>query len=134
MEFIDNLKKEHRKLDKLLNKLKEENIISQEGQFYFDMAKKTLVTHLEKEDEYLYPVLREAAIQNTEVSETLEMFASEMEQISSELLDFFDQYQHTEDSGNFEIDLNKVIDKLNDRFIREENILYHDFIEVMENK
>ena len=60
--LIEELKREHAKIIAMLNEVKELGILSKEGQSRLMSAKKSLLAHLKKEDEQLYPVLRKEAV------------------------------------------------------------------------
>ena len=60
-KLVDELKKEHSVIVETLNKVKNLGFVSEEGQNILLAVKKNLLAHLKKEDEQLYPFLKNAA-------------------------------------------------------------------------
>ncbi len=90
--LIDELKKEHSEIVAALNEVKELGILWKEGQAKLMSLKARLLTHLKKEDEQLYPVLRKEAENNKQLESTLDLCAMDMENVSIVVLEFFDKF------------------------------------------
>jgi iron-sulfur cluster repair protein YtfE (RIC family) len=126
--LIEDLKKEHADVAGLLKEVKRLGIGSREGKAKLLLAKDGLLSHLKKEDEQLYPVLKREAEKNPELKRTLDIFAQEMEKISGVVLSFFEKYSSATTSGlEFAKDLGGVFAGLETRIRREENILYKEY-------
>ena len=63
-ELIEEFKVEHSKILALLNEVKKLGIHSEEGRSRLLSAKESLMEHLNKENEQLYPILRKEAEHN----------------------------------------------------------------------
>ena len=103
--LIEELKREHAKIIAMLKEVKELGILSKEGLARLMSIKAHLLAHLKEEDEKLYPVLREEAEDNERLKNTLDLFALDMEKVSSVVQEFFDKYSEGEIDGNFSINL-----------------------------
>ncbi len=134
MNYIELLKDEHKKMLWFLEQCKQIGINSDQGKNLFNSAKETLLGHLQLEDNELYPILREAAKQNRELSETLDLFASEMNEISEAVLNFFEKYKDGDKSNSFVNDFDIILNKLADRIFKEESILYFEYAKLSPNK
>ena len=126
--LIDELKEEHSEIVAALNEVKELGILSKEGLARLMTAKARLLTHLQKEDEQLYPVLRKGAENNKKLERTLDLCAMDMENVSRVVLEFFDKFYggeipDTELQKEFE-NLSVALDK---RKRNEEDILYDEY-------
>lgn len=126
--LIEDLKKEHAEIAGLLKEVKMLGVGSREGKAKLLLAKEGLLSHLKKEDEQLYPVLKKEAEKSPELKRTLEIFANEMDSISEVVLNFFEKYSGSAPSGiGFAKDLGGIFVGLETRIRREENILYREY-------
>jgi len=129
-KLIDELKEEHTRITTTLNKVEKIGAFSKKGQEVLLSAKSTLLSHLKKEDEQLYPVLRESAKKDTALKKTLDMFAKDMEKISKSVLEFFDKYSEGGSGMEFAKDYGRFFAALSSRIRREEDILYAKYNEI----
>jgi Hemerythrin HHE cation binding domain len=101
-------------------------------------AKTALLGHLEKENRELYPALKMAAESDQEIYDIVDVFATDMEQVAAQALEFFNKYgdpaavaaSFLADVQNviaFGIDLERLIILLGLRIGREEALLYPAF-------
>ncbi len=90
--LIDELKKEHSEIVATLNEAKELSILSKEGQTKLMSVKALLLTHLQKEDEQLYPVLRKEGENIKQLKIILDILAMDMENVTRVVIEFFDNY------------------------------------------
>lgn len=126
--LIEDLKKEHAEIVGLLKEIKRLGIISREGKAKLLLAKDGLLSHLKKEDEQFYPVLKKEAEKNPELKRTLKIFANEMDGISGAVLSFFEKYSGSAPSSlEFAKDLGGIFVGLETRIRREEKILYREY-------
>ncbi len=126
--LIEELKKDHSEIVDTLNEVKELGILSKEGQSKLMSAKECLLTHIKKEDEQLYPVLRKEAGNNKQLESALDLCAIDMENVSRIALEFFDKcsrraFSDTELQREFE-NLFIALDK---RIRNEYDILYDEY-------
>ena len=125
--LIEEFKKEHSKIIDTLKEIKELGVLSEEGQAKLKSAKESLLEHLKKEDERLYPVLRNEAEHNKKLKEILDVFTVDMENVSRVVMEFFDKYsEEVVDSavtGAFE----ELFAAFRNRIRNEEDILYDEY-------
>ncbi len=122
--LIDELKEEHSEIIATLNEAKELDILSKEGQTKLMSVKALLLTHLKKEDEQIYPILRKIVGNNKQLERTLDLIAIHMENVSRVVIEFFDTYS----GGVLCTELRELFDSLfavlSIRIRSEEDILY----------
>ncbi len=132
-QLIEALKKDHAVIVATLAKVKKLGITTKEGQETLLLAKKGLLAHLKKEDEALYPVLREKAENDAPLKRTLAMYASDMSGISKAALDFFEKYSNGGSGVEFARDFGRLSGTLSIRITKEENILYKGYEALEQN-
>ena len=91
-KLVGELKRDHSEIFETLNKVKSLGITSGEGQKTLIAAKSSLLAHLKKEDEQLYPVLHNTAVVDGNLKRTLNVFAKDMDEISEAALNFFTKH------------------------------------------
>ncbi len=125
--LIEGFKKDHSEIIDTLKEIKELGVLSEEGQAKLKSAKESLLEHLKKEDERLYPVLWKEAEHNKKLKEILDVFAMDMENVSRVVMEFFDKYsEEVVDSavtGAFE----ELFAAFRNRIRNEEDILYEEY-------
>ena len=129
-ELIEEFKRDHAEIMAILNEVKELGILSKEGQAKLISIKKHLLAHLKKEDEKLYPALRKEAEDNERLRNTLDLFALDMETVSSVVQEFFDKYSGGEIDGNFSVNFESLSVALSTRIRNEEDALYEEYEEI----
>lgn len=123
-KLIEELKRDHSAIADMLNKVKEFGISSKDAQNTLLSAKTSLLAHLRKEDNELYPALRKAAESDSNLKGTLDMFAKDMETISKAAFEFFDKYSQGGSGLEFAKDFGRLFATLKSRIQKEEDILY----------
>jgi hypothetical protein len=124
--LIEELKKEHSEIIATLNEIRELGILSEEGQAKLRSAKESLLEHLKKEDERLYPVLRKEAEHNKKLKEILDVFAMDMENVSKIVLEFFDKYSEEVIDSAVQGEFEDLFAAFRNRIRNEEDILYEE--------
>jgi iron-sulfur cluster repair protein YtfE (RIC family) len=124
--LIEELKKEHSAIIATLNEVRELGILSEEGQAKLRSAKESLLEHLKKEDERLYPVLRKEAEHNKKLKEILDVFAMDMENVSKIVLEFFDKYSEEVIDSAVQGEFEDLFAAFRNRIRNEEDILYEE--------
>ncbi len=124
--LIEELKKEHSEIIATLNEVRELGILSEEGQAKLRSAKESLLEHLKKEDERLYPVLRKEAEHNKKLKEILDVFAMDMENVSKIVLEFFDKYSEEVIDSAVQGEFKDLFAAFRNRIRNEEDILYEE--------
>ena len=84
---------------------------------------------LNKEDEKLCPALRKEAQDNERLRNTLDLFALDLETLSSVVQEFFDKYSGGEIDGNFSVNFESLSVTLSTRIMNEEDALYEEYEE-----
>ncbi len=124
--LIDEFKKEHSEIIDTLKEIKELGVLSEEGQAKLISAKESLLEHLKKEDELLYPVLRKEAEHNEKLKELLDVFAKDMENVSRVVMDFFDKYSEDVIDSAVTDEFEHLFAAFRNRIRHEEDILYEE--------
>lgn len=125
--LIKDLKIEHVQLLQIFNDVKSIGVQSIEGKEKLISAKDIFLSHLKKEDESLYPVLRKRALTDQHLMSLLDTFATDMDQITKRTLDFFEKYKGEGFSAGFESDFSMLYGEISGRIRKEESILYEEF-------
>ena len=90
-----------------------------------------LLAHLNKEDQHLYPVLRQAAESDEKLRSTLTDYALDMDKISSDVMAFFSLYEAGDNTAeNFQSDCKNIITALSKRIAKEEAVLYKTYDQI----
>ena len=125
--LIEELKKDHSEIVDLLKEVKELGILSKEGQAKLLSAKAHLLTHLNKEDEQLYPVLRKKAEKNKQLEDALDLCVIDMENVSRVVQEFFDKYSRGVSGKELQKEFEDLFVALDKRVRNEEDILYDEY-------
>ncbi len=118
--LIAALRHDHVQMRELLDAARRSGIASAAGQQQLQQARRMIVEHLRHEDVQLYPALRECADTHQLANE----YADEMQDLSREILAFFDRMEHERDNLAFARDFGKLLGTLSKRWTREEVRLY----------
>lgn len=124
--LIDEFKKDHSEIIDTLKEIKELGVLSEEGQAKLISAKESLLEHLRKEDELLYPVLKKEAEHNEKLKELLDVFAKDMESVSRVVMDFFDKYSEDVIDSAVTDEFEHLFAAFRNRIRHEEDILYEE--------
>ena len=125
--LINEFKKDHTKILDTLKEIKELGVLSEEGQAKLISAKESLLEHLKKEDELLYPFLRKEAEHNVKLKEILDVFAMDMENVSRVVMDFFDKYSEDVIDSAVTDEFEQLFAAFRNRIRHEEDILYEEY-------
>lgn len=126
-KLINELKSEHQTLVAILEEAKALGISNKEGQAKLNSAKMGLLAHLKKEDNQLYPKLKDEAAKNANVKMLLEVMAKDMDKVSGSAMSFFDKYANGGKGMEFARDYGQLIAALGARMRTEETSLYAEF-------
>jgi hemerythrin-like domain-containing protein len=124
--MLEEFKKEHSAIVNILNNVKKLGIRSKKGQDELLSAKNSILKHMKNEDKKFYPVLRKAAKHNQRLKEILDEFDKDMARISSYTFGFFDGHSSATRS-KFAMELEKFVEILKRRILREEAILFEEY-------
>ena len=128
--LIEEFKSEHAKIIVMLTEVKKLGLLSKEGQARLMSIKEHLLAHLKKEDEKLYPVLRKEAEDNERLKNTLDLFAIDMENVSSVVQKLFDKYSEGTLDEEFPAEFERLSAALSARIKNEEDALYVEYEEI----
>jgi len=130
LALLEEFKKEHSKIIKILNEAEKLGILTKEGQAKAMFAKATLLEHLKEEDKKIYPVLWNEAKQNKKLKELLEVYGKNFESISRFVLVFFDRFDKSDLDASLLNYFGTLIQVVRNRMENEENILYGEYEKV----
>lgn len=127
--LIEELKKDHAAIESMLNRAKDPSIAHHEAHKILIAARATLLAHLKKEDTQLYPVLSRGALSDATLKRTLDFYAKDMDDITSNAIGFFDKYSPA--GAVIDIEFAKAFGKLfstiSIRLRNEEKTLYKEY-------
>lgn len=124
--LIEVFKKDHSEIIDTLKEVRELGILSEEGQAKLISVKESLLEHLKKEDDRLYPVLWKEAEHNKKLKELLDVFAKDMENVSKVVLEFFDKYSEEVVDSTITGAFEELFAAFRNRIRNEEDILYEE--------
>jgi iron-sulfur cluster repair protein YtfE (RIC family) len=125
--MIEELKLDHAELSDLFRKIVHLGITSEEGRKSLHDAKATLLAHLKKEDDELYPVLWEMAKDNQNLKLKLESLANDLGNVTRTISAFFEKYADGEHETDFKADFQKLYLILSRRINNEERVLFTEY-------
>ena len=125
--LIEELRRDHTEIIEALKKAKELGVDTREGQANLMSLKVALLTHLKKEDDHLYPLLRKEAEHNKLIKNALDLCKIDMENVSKIVLELFDRFSKGILRNDIQDEFEKVLDALDKRIKNEEEILYKEF-------
>jgi len=129
-KLIEELKREHRAIVGTINEVNRLGIGTKEGQNMLMSAKNSFIAHLKKEDEHIYPLLNRAAENDPELKTTLDFYATNMDEISITVFDFFEKYSYGDSGLEFSKDYGTLYTTLSMRITKEEAVIYKKFDEL----
>jgi hemerythrin-like domain-containing protein len=118
--LVTTLRNEHAQMREVLEAVRRGGIATAEGQQQLRVARQLIVDHLQHEDAHLYPALRACPQTQPLANE----YANQMQELSREILAFFDGMEHVHDDLVFARGFGKLMGTLNKRWTREEVRLY----------
>ncbi len=125
--LIEELKKDHSEIVATLNEVKKLGILSKEGQAKLLSVKESLLAHLNKEDQQLYPVLIKKAENIKHLNTALDLCAIDMENVSRVVQEFFDKYSRGALGKELQKEFENLFVALDKRVSNEEDILYDEY-------
>ena len=121
--MIRALKKEHSVIIDNLEEIKRLGVYSKEGQDIILSIQINILSHLEKEDKELYPILKNTVKSERKVNDTLNVFDENISAVSNTAIEFFDNY-FTKAENQLAIETEWLIEALTWRIQREEVLLF----------
>ncbi len=118
------LKAEHANIVKILTRVSDLGVDSDDGRKTLMAARTGLLAHLSREDEHLYPVLKKGAEQDAILGDALGVFMEDMEGVSQAALAFFEKYETGDEHNEFAADFGQLVNVLSQRIQKEESVIY----------
>ncbi len=125
--LIEEFKREHSEILAILNEVEGLDLLSKEGQAKLMSVITILLEHLKKEDVKFYPVLYKVAEHNKNLKKVLDVFAMDMEKVSSVVQRFFDKYSEGVFDEEFPAEFESLFAALSARIRNEEDALYEEY-------
>jgi hypothetical protein len=122
--LVMDLKREHAEIIQSMAEVKRMMVAANGGTDTLSAARDLLLAHLKKEDDQLYGVLFLRAQSDAALAKTLDLFARDMQEISTFAIHFFTTHSAGCKAPDFARDFSKLIGVLGNRILREEIILY----------
>jgi iron-sulfur cluster repair protein YtfE (RIC family) len=126
-DFLDQLEDEHRKILEILREVKTQGVHTMDGRNALTAAKDLMCMHFKKEDEILYPALKEAIKKNPEKQNIIETLIEDMKEVTDFCQSFFEKYAIGGGGIEFLRDFEKLYMMLESRLKKEETILYPNY-------
>jgi len=127
LNLIDELSTEHSDLCISFGNLERLDISSEESHKEIQSLKASLLAHLRRENEELYPQLREMAFNNLQLQRTLDWFTRDLARISAVLILFLDKYSDGGPPLAFKRDFSRLNKILNALIKQEERLIYTEY-------
>jgi hypothetical protein len=128
--LIEDFRNEHEDILNHLRDVKRMGVHTMEGRNQLMSARRELLEHLGKEDDFLYPALRRAAEIDPELAHMLENLDREMQEITAYCIKFFNKYEINGGGIDFFRDFDKLETALEARIEKEEKLLYEKYDQV----
>jgi len=126
--LIEELKLDHTELSDLFRKIVHLGITSDKGRKMLHDVEAKLLTHLKKEDDELYPILRKMAKDNQDLKLKLESLANDLGNVTKTISAFFEKYADGEHEADFKTDFQKIYLILSRRINSEERELFPEYV------
>jgi hypothetical protein len=125
-KLIEELRNEHISIVETIHNIEKLGIYTSEGVRELLHVKMDFLAHLKKEDEELYPKLREIAKYNREFKNKLDHLSKNIEEVTQFALKFFDQYSAGGADIQFKSDCERLYSILKARILNEE-LLFKEY-------
>jgi len=127
-KLINELEQDHQEILSILEDLQKAGIFSEESFKLLLLSKKKLLAHLDKEDKYLYPALKEKAKTDLSLRITLDTFGKDMAEITKFVFGFYEKYESEKiKRSEFMKDISTFIFSFRSRIVKEEVALYKSY-------
>ncbi len=122
--MIKTLKKEHSVIIDNLEEIKKLGVYSKDGQDVILLIQMNILSHLEKEDKELYPVLKDAVKSERKVNNTLNLFDEiNIRAVSDTVIHFFEDYARKA-KNQLAMETEWLIETLTWRIQKEESLIF----------
>ncbi len=125
-KLVEELRNEHVSIVEAINNIEKLGIYTSEGVSELSYAKMDFLAHLKKEDEELYPKLRNIAKYDREFKIKLDHLSINLEEVTQFVLQFFDEYSAGGADIRFKSDCERLYSILRARILNEE-LLFKEY-------
>ena len=126
-DFIDSLRQEHAAIKDSLKRISTMDLDSREARIKLMKVKEIFINHIKKEDEVMYPRLKEASSSDEHLMNILKYMEDEIELISQFVFIFFDKYSKKNASHGFEREFSLICSTLITRIEKEEAVFFPEY-------
>jgi hypothetical protein len=126
LNLLEELRREHISIVETINNIEKLGIYTSEGVSELLYAKRDFLAHLKREDEELYPNLREMSKYNREFKKKLDHLTKNIEEVTQFVLQFFDEYSAGGADIRFKSDCERLYSILRARILNEE-LLFEEY-------
>ncbi len=129
-KLVETLKSEHTNIATILAKVVKLGPETPEGHKMLMAARNGLIAHLEREDRELYPVLIDAAKEDSVIEDALEFFHENIATVAGQVMAFFEKYEDPQNLEQFAQDFDQLLHILTQRIQKEEAVIYKYYDEL----
>jgi len=126
-EFIDSLRKEHDEIKASLMKISSMDLSSKDARLQLSIIQEVFIKHLQKEDDEMYPRLKEASSSDEQLMNILKYMEDEIKLISQFVFIFFDKFSKKTDSVGFDREFSLICSTLIQRIEKEEKVFFPEY-------
>ena len=127
MKLLNELADDHAAITGMLEQVVALGIITNEAQATLRLIRSRMLSHLKKENEEFYPLLRKAAVTDKGLEKMLNASGRDLEAVSAMAFRFFDKYSTGGNNREFARELGMLYGALRDRIQREEQTLFGEY-------
>lgn len=128
--MIDELRTDHLDLTISFEGLGEIDVATETGKEDLRKLKTKFLTHMKKENNELYPALRDASFDNGKLQQTLDWFTRDFVRIFAVTVLFLDKYAESGTQREFKREHNRLTKILAALLKQEENIIFTEYLKI----
>ena len=126
-DFINSLREEHTVIKESLKKISSMDLSSKEARVRLADIRELFVKHLQKEDNELYPRLKELSLSDEHLMSILQYMEDEIKLITQFVLIFFDKYSKKTNPVGFDREFSLICSTLIKRIEKEEEVFFPEY-------
>ncbi len=126
-DFVESLKKEHAAIIESLKNMSKMDLSTREARNRLAEIREVFVRHLQKEDETMYPKLKEASLSDEQLKHILQYMEDEIKLISQFVFIFFEKYSKNPDAIGYEREFSLICSTLIKRIEKEEEVFFPEY-------
>lgn len=125
--LTDRFRQDHEDILRALVDAKQKQVSTPDGFIKLREAMDRLLDHVESEDRNFYPVLRRAAGDDTKLHTMLDLFETEMKDVTGKVHAFRERYTDDCSSMDCITEFGTIFMLVRNRMAKEENVLFPEF-------